>query len=121
MSGVALGLSGGIDSALVALLCLRAGVTVNAVNMPCHSSNSAYDRADQFARDFGIVMHRVSLTVAHEIITAQFRDQGVPVTPGAEADLRSCLRAPTLSALAHATRSLIVGTGILHRRQEILG
>lgn len=112
--GVVLGLSGGIDSALVALLCLRAGVRVLCVNMPCHSSASAFERAQKFAEENHLPLAKVDLSDAHGSIVDQFKFT-LPLNdwdvPGANAALRSCLRAPTLSFFAHATKSLIVGTG----------
>ena len=111
MNGVVLGLSGGIDSALVALLCKRAGVQVFCVNMPCHSSTAAYDRAAAFASEQGLSLVKVDLTDAHAEITIQFMRGNVIGTPSSHAALRSCLRAPTLSFFAHSLKCLIVGTG----------
>lgn len=108
--GVVLGLSGGIDSALVALLCLRGGVQVRCVNLPCHSSSSAYTRAKAFSDDFNLNVFPVDLSAAHGLISAQFGSHIAP-TPAATSALRSCLRAPALSFFAHATHSLIIGTG----------
>lgn len=109
--GVVLGLSGGIDSALVALFCKRAGVPVHCVNMPCHSSSSAFERASGFAKEFELPLVKIDLSMAHVDMIAQFKIQNVLPTPGAEAALRSCLRAPTLSAFAHTHNALIIGTG----------
>jgi NAD+ synthase len=111
-----LGLSGGVDSALVALLCKRTGIPVFAVNMPCHSSDSAYQRAKEFAEDYDIRMVRIDLSSAHEKISSQ--DLGglrevvtLEQSNSADSALRSCLRSPILSFIAHATDGLIVGTG----------
>lgn len=117
-----LGLSGGIDSALVALLCKRTGLPLVCVNMPCHSTSTAYSRAAEFAKEQGIPLFKVDLSASHEMISAQFSSQvknGFVVAPmefdfegkGSSGGLRSCLRAPTLSFLAHATNGVIVGTG----------
>lgn len=112
-----LGLSGGIDSALCALLCKRTGMRLVMVNMPCHSSDSAYNRAKEFADDIGFNLLKVDLSEAHAVISNQFMKQVFPSpewdfeSKGSAGGLRSCLRAPTLSFLAHATNGLIVGTG----------
>jgi NAD+ synthase len=113
MQGVVLGLSGGIDSALVALLCKRQNIPLLCVNMPCHSSSSAYARADAFASDFDLKLLRIDLSKAHETITSQAESAIFVEAPSkaAHAALRSCLRAPTLSYLAHNFKSLIIGTG----------
>ncbi len=111
-----LGLSGGIDSALVALLCQHTGLSLVCVNMPCHSSDSAFNRASVFASEQCLPLFKVDLSDAHKVITDQFGSQDLGVKldltgAGSVGGLRSCLRAPTLSFLAHATGGLIMGTG----------
>lgn len=108
-----LGLSGGIDSALCALLCKRTGMKLVCVNMPCHSSSSAYDRAKAFADEIGVELLKVDLSEAHGVISEQLAYQANYDwdSKGSAGGLRSCLRAPTLSFVAHATNGLIVGTG----------
>lgn len=112
-----LGLSGGIDSALCALLIKRTGIRLVCVNMPCHSSPSAYNRAREFADDNGFRLLKVDLSEAHAVISKQSIAQVFPSADwdfesnGTAGALRSCLRAPTLSFLAHATNGIIVGTG----------
>lgn len=112
-----LGLSGGIDSALVALLCKRTGLPLLCVNMPCHSSDSAYNRAKAFADEYNLNLTKIDLSSAHDVIYGQAKklevanvkfDANRPVAVGG---LRSCLRAPTLSFFANATGGLIIGTG----------
>lgn len=113
VSTLVLGLSGGIDSALCALLCKRTGLPLVCVNMPCHSSSSAYDRAKAFADENHIQLLKVDLSAAHAVIADQLTVQA-PFdwrSKGSAGGLRSCLRAPTLSYVAHATNGLIVGTG----------
>ena len=119
------GLSGGVDSALTALLCKKTGLPTVCVNMPCHSSNSAYDRAKNFAEEGGLDLLKVDLSAAHESVMGQIKatnafdkaeyhrsivnaDFGNPIAVGG---LRSCLRAPVLSYFANATKGIIVGTG----------
>lgn len=109
-----LGLSGGIDSALCALLIRRAGLPLVCVNMPCHSSPSAYDRAKAFEeQELGNILLKVDLSEAFASISDQLaRQAGYDWTSnGSAGGLRSCLRAPTLSFVAHATSGIIVGTG----------
>jgi NAD+ synthase len=112
-STLVLGLSGGIDSALCALLIKRTGIPLVCVNMPCHSSSSAYDRAKAFAEENDIQLLKVDLSAAHAVIADQLTVQA-PFdwrSKGSAGGLRSCLRAPTLSYVAHATGGIIVGTG----------
>lgn len=115
-----LGLSGGIDSALCALIAIRTGIPLVCVNMPCHSSSSAYDRAKAFADEIGAQLLKVDLSTAHEVITAQLAPQTANdwttrnfewTSKGSAGGLRSCLRAPTLSFVAHASGGIIMGTG----------
>lgn len=106
-----LGLSGGVDSALVALLCKRTNIPLFCVNMPCHSSDSAYTRAANFAKDYDIPLCKIDLSQAHESITAQTNMDLAEVNRIAVGGLRSCLRAPTLSFFANAYSGLIIGTG----------
>lgn len=112
LSSLVLGLSGGVDSALVALLCKRTDKQVWCVNMPCHSSDSAYQRANNFARDYQLNLVKIDLSAAHDSIYQQASQQGFGTdNKVAVGGLRSCLRAPTLSYFANSTRGLIVGTG----------
>ena len=115
------GLSGGIDSALVALLCKQTGLPVVCVAMPCHSSGFSLERARAFAEEQGLKLWTVDLTEANDSIFNRmptlegWNGLGLKDTdahnPIAVGGLRSCLRAPTLSYFALATRGLIVGTG----------
>lgn len=107
-----LGLSGGIDSALVALLCKRTGLPTLCVSMPCHSSGSAWDRANLFAKEYDLRLVKIDLSAAHDSIYGQAVSENFNTDNKlAIGGLRSCLRAPTLSYFANATKGLIVGTG----------
>lgn len=111
-----LGLSGGIDSALVALLCKQTGIPLICVSMPCHSSDSAWLRAEAFAKDYDLHLRKVDLSAAHDSVYGQCKDADFPVegnlsNPIAVGGLRSCLRAPTLNFFSNAYRGIIVGTG----------
>jgi len=112
------GLSGGIDSAIVALLCKKTGLPTKCVNMPCHSSGFSYDRAAAFAKEFELDFYKIDLSEAHNTITAQVHPELTAKQPleggdslAALGGLRSCLRAPTLSYFALATNGIIMGTG----------
>ena len=67
VNNLVLGLSGGIDSALCLLLIKRAQIPVVCVNLPCHSSPSAFNRAKAFADEVGqIPLLKVDLSAVHE-------------------------------------------------------
>lgn len=111
-----LGLSGGIDSALVALLCKRTGLPLICVSMPCHSSETAWLRAQAFANTYGLNLTKIDLSAAHDSVygqakTANLSFPGDLNNPIAVGGLRSCLRAPTLSFFANTYRGIIMGTG----------
>jgi NAD+ synthase len=109
-----LGLSGGIDSALVAALCKRAlgDDAVIGVIMPCHSNPQ--DRADalRMANLLGIETIEVTLD---DVFDALLRI----LPPGddlARANLKPRLRMLTLYYIANSRGGLVVGTG---NRDEI--
>lgn len=110
VTGAVFGLSGGADSALVALLCKRAfPETAVGVLMPCHSSQNSLDRAKELADAISLETFTVDLSAAHESITRQVAPADKQLM--ADAGLRSCLRAPTLDYLAKLNNALIIGTG----------
>lgn len=102
------GLSGGVDSALTALLCRMTGIPTDCVNIPCHSSEASFNRAKAFTDSFGLYFHKVDVSSCHESIINQ------SIFPSdskkAAAALRSCLRAPVLSFYAYSTQGIVVGT-----------
>lgn len=111
VSGTVFGLSGGADSALVALLCKKAfPENSTGVLMPCHSSQSSVDRATELATQIGLETVTVDLSAAHDSIADQLGAHGEKVKM-ARAGLRSCLRAPALDMVAKLNDALIIGTG----------
>lgn len=113
------GLSGGADSALVAILCSRSTkFKTMAVYMPCQSSPSSELRAlDLLQRFPSIESIRVKLDDAFESIRTRvvvglaLNTAGKNPDNASDGALRSCLRAPTLDYVAKLTNGLIVGTG----------
>ena len=107
------GVSGGIDSAVVSTLCARAGLYVIAVSMPIRQSEHTHDlsvRHGQWLKDnFELVDHYViDLTPAFEQFehaTRVFSDEL------AYANSRARLRMATLYQLAQANSGIVVGTG----------
>ena len=82
-SRVVVGLSGGVDSAVAALLLLEAGCEVQALYMSNWDDDDAYCTAAQdyqdaraCARELGITLHRVSFAREYrERVFAQFLDE----------------------------------------------
>ena len=109
MQGYAVGLSGGIDSAVSAALAVRAmgSEHVWAAWLPCHSLEE--DAA--YARMVAEALHLNTLTVdlgpAFDALMA-----ALPVgTDMARANIKPRLRMTTLYHLAQSNRALVLGTG----------
>jgi NAD+ synthase len=107
------GVSGGIDSAVVSTLCARTGLYVLAVSMPIRQSVQTHNlslRHGQWLKDnFELVDHYIiNLTPAFEqfeTATRVFSDEL------AYANSRARLRMMTLYQLAQANSGIVVGTG----------
>ncbi len=104
------GVSGGIDSALILALCVQAfgSDKVTGVLMPCHSSKDSIARGQELVHTFGVESFQIDLSGAFNAIQSQGpRDSNKM----ADAALRSCLRAPTLDYIAMTRNALVYGTG----------
>jgi len=119
-----IGLSGGIDSALVALICLYNNIEVVTVNMSCHSSKWSFDRAQEFTSTYRLKFISIPLTDAadnildwadHGLYGYRLGRLGWAQLPKQDMIDRgsffSCLRAPVLDYVAKRVGGLIVGTG----------
>lgn len=111
-----LGLSGGVDSALVALLWKRTGLPLLCVNLPCHSSSSANERAKNFAVEYDLQFRTIDLSAAHDALYNQLKETNFPVdgmmnNPIAVGGMRSTLRPSALNFLTNVHHGIIVGTG----------
>ncbi len=127
--GLAFGLSGGVDSAVIAGLCQRAlpdGCL--GVIMPCHSTPQDEEDARLVAKHFAIPVLRVPLEETFDALTARVDEafDTVPsLRPHATDDLRARvpranvkprLRMTTLYFVANRLNYLVAGTG---NRSEI--
>ena len=114
LSGTVVGLSGGVDSAVVAALCKRAvGERALGVHLPCHS-------LDADSRDAALVAEALSLETVTIRLDEPFDAIRAALPPGselAEANLKPRLRMAALYHLAASRSDLVVGTG---NRTEIL-
>ena len=112
--GVVIGLSGGIDSSVVAFLAKKAlGEKVLGVIMPCYSSAIDEDYARLIAKILKIKIERVSLNSIYESILG--------VLPGGKkmalANLKPRLRMLILYYFANNLNYLVAGTG---NKSEVL-
>ncbi len=117
--GVVFGLSGGLDSAVVAVLCKRAFPdNALALIMPCYSSETDIEHARAVARQFHITTSTIALEgVLDSLLRVLPVGDYEPATKKlAEANLKPRLRMLTLYYLANRLSYLVVGTG---NRSEI--
>jgi NAD+ synthase (glutamine-hydrolysing) len=113
-SGV-LGLSGGIDSAVVAVIAANAlgAENVLGVSMPSpFSSEGSIDDAEALARNLGIQYRQIPITKAFETMKAGLGDafKGLPEDT-TEENIQSRLRAVILMALSNKFGHLLLTTG----------
>lgn len=112
--GTVLGLSGGIDSTVVAILCQRAfPQTTLSVIMPCHSSSSDMEDAELVASKFALPFTIVDLTQVYDLLL-RVLPQDIPGADNlkmAQANLKPRLRMTTLYYIANRLRYLVAGTG----------
>jgi NAD+ synthase len=108
MRGAVLGLSGGIDSAVTALLCSEAlGQDVLGVIMPCHSQRQDEEHARLIASRFDIVTTTIRLEDTYKTL----EDVLAGATDTARANIKARLRMSVLYAFANTLSYLVVGTG----------
>jgi NAD+ synthetase len=110
-----LGLSGGIDSAVVAAIAANAlgPENVLGVSMPSpFSSQGSIDDAEALARNLGIHYQQVPIRAPFETVKAALRDifQGRP-EDATEENMQSRLRAVILMALSNKFGHLLLTTG----------
>ena len=113
--GVVLGLSGGIDSALVAALAVDAlgADQVQAVMMPsAYTSQTSLDDATALAKNLGIRVDDISIvpgiTALSDMLAGQFAgtDSGI-----AEENIQSRLRGLVLMAISNKHGAMVLATG----------
>jgi NAD+ synthase len=122
--GFVFGLSGGIDSAVVARLCQQASPgAVLGVLMPCHSDPGDEADAGLLAERFGLETLRIDLGPPFDSLAATLRAAAAgrlaagdpppddPRSRLALANVKPRLRMTTLYALANGLNYLVVGTG----------
>jgi NAD+ synthase len=125
--GFIFGLSGGVDSALVARLCqMAAPQRVLGVLMPCYSHAQDEQDARLVASTFSIPVARVDLAATFDALTdvLEHAVRGLPTHVDVidikqqlpEANIKPRLRMASLYLLANSLNYLVAGTG---NRSEI--
>lgn len=107
------GVSGGIDSALVSTLCAMTGIETYVVSLPLHSNSDNSRLADRhvywllekFRNVHGI---KIDLSKVYDIFNSTFKIYDDPLT---NANTKSRLRMVSLYQIAGKVKALVVGTG----------
>ena len=111
--GIVVGMSGGLDSSVLAVLCRRAfPQDVLGVLMPCHSGQEDEEHARTVAGKFSIPTKTVVLnTVFDALLKAVAGDRVEPaVSRPAEANLKVRLRMLTLYYFANQLKYMVAGS-----------
>lgn len=114
-AGGIVGLSGGIDSAVVAVLLKRVfGANMLAVYLPCDSLDSDREDALMVVESFALPFMEVDLSTAFKSLE---RDINVFLSQFARANIKPRLRMTVLYALAQSNNYLVCGTDNKAERQ----
>jgi NAD+ synthase len=107
-AGVVFGLSGGIDSAVVAALAVRVFKDgALGIIMPCHSDPSDVADALLVAGHLRLPHKTIDLTPAFDVLTSAIEP---PLSDMARANTKARLRMVTLYGVAQTTSRLVCGT-----------
>jgi len=114
--GLVLGLSGGIDSSVVAALAKMAcGNNVLGLIMPCHSDPRSAADAQLVARKLGVRTQTADLTVAYDALVSKIpHAEGIELT-----NVRPRLRMTALYCAAQALNYLVAGTS--NKTETLIG
>ena len=117
VKGFVLGISGGIDSALVSTLCAKTGLPTLCVEMPIHQAKSQVSRAKEHIAFLKQNHHNVSSVVADLTETFDLLSRNLPSSDNEYlmnltlANTRARLRMTTLYYFAGINGFLVAGTG----------
>lgn len=112
--GVVVGISGGLDSSVVAVLCKKAlPQNTLGVLMPCYSSEIDLNHARLVAQKFDIATTTVALDAVFDAVKKALPSEGFDAETEklAQANLKPRLRMLTLYYLANRLGYLVVGSG----------
>jgi NAD+ synthase len=112
--GCVVGLSGGIDSAVVAVILKRVCQdNMLAVMMPCHSIPQDLADAKLLIETFNIPSAIVDLSSTYDALTRETEKTGTPLSSKAITNVKPRLRMTTLYMLAQSCNYLVCGTSNL--------
>lgn len=109
-NGYVLGLSGGLDSAVVSLLTHKA-IGDRLLNVIISIESKKEDAADarELIKKHGLNYREIDLTDEYHALVAKL-EQGGPLTPLSKQNIKVRMRMVTLYALAQAEGKLVLGT-----------
>jgi NAD+ synthase len=123
--GVVVGLSGGVDSAVVARLCqLAVPARVIGAILPCHSDPRDEKDAHMLATQFGVPIVRIDLAPAHDLLVndlktifLQLPSEQAAAEPSTDlnarvplANIKPRMRMSVLYFIANSLNYLVAGT-----------
>lgn len=109
--GAVVGMSGGIDSSVAAVLCKRAfRDSVLGLLIPCHSITEDMEHARLVASKFGILTETASIDAVYDALVSVLPTDGNPGRKLAEANLKPRLRMATIYFYANRLNYLVVGS-----------
>jgi len=113
LKGVVVGISGGLDSSVVAVLCHRAfGQSTLGLIMPCHSSHEDEQHALAVANKFSIPTRTIVLDAVYDSLLKTLTVNKASATSQAvKGNLKARLRMLTLYFYANKLQYLVVGSG----------
>jgi NAD+ synthase len=113
LEGVVVGMSGGLDSSVVAVLSHRAlGQSMLGLLMPCHSSQQDEQHALAVASKFSIPTRTIVLDATYDILLKVLpSDKTSAANQVAQANLKARLRMLTLYYFANQLNYLVAGSG----------
>jgi NAD+ synthase len=120
--GVVVGLSGGLDSSVTAVLCRRAfPEDMLAITMPCHSNQEDLEHVQALADQFSILTRTITLDSTYDSLLKVLPDDKVAaeVSRLAQANLKARMRMLTLYYFANQLNYMVVGSS--NRDELILG
>jgi len=112
--GVMLGLSGGVDSSVAAVLCYRAfPQSMLGVIMPCYSHKEDIEHAQAVAEKFSIPAKTVVLDAAYDTLLKVLPEEEADPDASrlAKANIKARLRMLTLYYFANRLKYMVVGSG----------
>ena len=113
LKGVVVGMSGGIDSSVVAVLCHRAlGRNTLGLLMPCHSNPQDEQHALAVAEKFSIPTKKIALNAAYDTLLETLTSNNTATASQvAQGNLKARLRMLTLYFHANQLKYMVAGSG----------